>query len=163
MNDPAQSDARRVAADAYEEAGREHDAELLRDTPRPVAFLDGCVIGPAAPVFSPVRERAERYKRLRAGRKSKVQPSRVSRAGKRPRRAPSKEYERHTLTNAVAVACVKAGVPHWHPNQLRHLHATEVRRRFGLEAAQAALGHARADVTQVYAERDLALAAKEIG
>jgi integrase len=54
----------------------------------------------------------------------------------------------------------------WHPHQLRHSHATEVRRRFGLEAAQVALGHARADVTQVYAERNLALAVKvaeEIG
>jgi hypothetical protein len=27
-------------------------------------------------------------------------------------------------------------VPYWHPNQLRHLHGTEVRRRFGLEAAR---------------------------
>jgi hypothetical protein len=32
-----------------------------------------------------------------------------------------------------------------------------------LEAAQATLGHSRADVTQVYAERDLALAAKVAG
>jgi site-specific recombinase XerC len=43
----------------------------------------------------------------------------------------------------------------WHPNQLRHTVATEVRARFGLEASQAVLGHAKADVTQVYAERDL--------
>jgi integrase len=57
-------------------------------------------------------------------------------------------------------------VPHWHPNQLRHAHGTEVRRLYGLEAAQVALGHERADVTQVYAEKNLALAAKvaaEIG
>lgn len=47
----------------------------------------------------------------------------------------------------------------WHPNQLRHLFATEVRRAHGLEAAQTLLGHSRADVTQVYAERNLALAA----
>lgn len=32
---------------------------------------------------------------------------------------------------------------------------TEIRKRFGLEAAQVILGHASADVTQVYAERDL--------
>jgi len=51
-------------------------------------------------------------------------------------------------------------VPHWHPNQLRHTRATAIREAFGLEAAQAVLGHARADVTQVYAERNLALAAK---
>ncbi len=63
-------------------------------------------------------------------------------------------------------ACKAAALPHWHPHQLRHTHATEVRRRFGLEAAQVALGHSQANVTQVYAERDLALATKvaaEIG
>ncbi len=48
----------------------------------------------------------------------------------------------------------------WCPLQLRHTHATEVRKRFGLEAAQVALGHSRADVTQVYAERDLEKARK---
>jgi integrase len=49
---------------------------------------------------------------------------------------------------------------HWHPNQLRHTFATRVRKLRGLEAAQVALGHARADVTQVYAERNEALAAE---
>lgn len=44
----------------------------------------------------------------------------------------------------------------WSPNQLRHTAATEIRRRFGLEAAQIVLGHSKADVTQVYAERDIA-------
>lgn len=43
----------------------------------------------------------------------------------------------------------------WSPNQLRHSAGTEIRKRFGLEAAQVILGHASADVTQVYAERDL--------
>jgi len=43
----------------------------------------------------------------------------------------------------------------WSPNQLRHSAATEIRKRYGLEAAQVILGHASADVTQVYAERDL--------
>jgi integrase len=46
----------------------------------------------------------------------------------------------------------------WHPNQLRHSFATKVRKAHGLEAAQVLLGHAKADVTQVYAERDEALA-----
>jgi len=54
----------------------------------------------------------------------------------------------------------------WHPNQLRHTFATSVRRVHGLEAAQALLGHARADVTQIYAERNTDLAvsiAAEVG
>ena len=44
----------------------------------------------------------------------------------------------------------------WSPNQLRHSAATKIRREFGLEAAQVILGHSSADITQVYAERDLA-------
>jgi integrase len=47
----------------------------------------------------------------------------------------------------------------WHPNQLRHTFATRVRKQHGLEAAQVLLGHSRADVTQVYAERNEELAA----
>jgi hypothetical protein len=49
---------------------------------------------------------------------------------------------------------------------LRHSLGTEVRRKFGLEAAQVMLGHSQANVTEIYAERDLALAvrvAAEIG
>jgi len=47
----------------------------------------------------------------------------------------------------------------WSPNQLRHSAATDIRKRFGLEAAQVVLGHRAADVTQIYAERDNTLAA----
>jgi integrase len=54
-------------------------------------------------------------------------------------------------------------IPHWHPNQLRHAHGTSVRRQYGLEAAQVALGHARANITEVYAERDLGLAIRVAG
>jgi hypothetical protein len=46
----------------------------------------------------------------------------------------------------------------WHPNQLRHLFATRVRKEHGLEAAQVLLGHSKADVTEIYAERNEALA-----
>lgn len=47
----------------------------------------------------------------------------------------------------------------WPPNQLRHSYATKVRKQHGLEAAQVLLGHSRADVTQIYAERNEELAA----
>lgn len=46
----------------------------------------------------------------------------------------------------------------WTPHQLRHTRATEIRRVYGLESAGAVLGHAQLEVTQVYAERDAALA-----
>ena len=42
----------------------------------------------------------------------------------------------------------------WSPNQLRHAKGTEVRRTLGLEAAQVTLGHRKADVTQIYAQRN---------
>jgi integrase len=40
---------------------------------------------------------------------------------------------------------------HWHPHQLRHSFADQVRRQFGLEHTQRALGHAHAAVTEIYA------------
>ncbi len=44
----------------------------------------------------------------------------------------------------------------WSPNRLRHSFATKARSQYGLEAAQVLLGHSRADITEVYAERDVA-------
>jgi len=41
----------------------------------------------------------------------------------------------------------------WSPLQIRHAVGTRVRGEHGLEAAQAVLGHAKADATQIYAER----------
>jgi len=43
----------------------------------------------------------------------------------------------------------------WHPHQLRHTRATEIRRRFDTEAAQIILGHSKPETTLIYAERDL--------
>ena len=43
--------------------------------------------------------------------------------------------------------------------QLRHSAATDIRRQFGIEAAQCVLGHSEIGTTQIYAERDLAKAA----
>jgi integrase len=41
----------------------------------------------------------------------------------------------------------------WHPHQLRHARATEVRREFGLEGAQAVLGHLCIKTTEIYVDR----------
>ena len=77
----------------------------------------------------------------------------------RPSRRGS-HYTKDSYTRAIARACKRAGVDHWSPNQLRHSRATELRRTHGVEAAQTVLGHSRADVTQIYAERDYGLARK---
>jgi integrase len=72
-------------------------------------------------------------------------------------------YAPGAYANAIRYACRALDIPEWSPNQLRHNAATRVRQRFGLDVAQVVLGHARADVTQLYAEADLkkALAAVE--
>ena len=63
-------------------------------------------------------------------------------------------FDRCSYARAITRAADAAGVPHWAPNQLRHLFASEIREKYGLEAAQIMLGHSKADVTQIYAERD---------
>lgn len=54
----------------------------------------------------------------------------------------------------------------WTPHQLRHARAHLVRERFGVEAAQAILGHDSLEATQLYSQRRLELArevARSIG
>ena len=92
-----------------------------------------------------------------------------------PRRRPRARYSAESYRRAITRACDQADqaekdraaaagvaiaadsrlVPRWHPHQLRHNYATEIRRRYGLEAAAILLGHASATITDaVYAERD---------
>jgi integrase len=111
-------------------------------------------------LFSPAVAMAERDENRRKARKSKVQPSQVCRKKAKPKRKPGPCYTRPAYEYAISRVCEKHGLPHWHPHQLRHNYATEVRRHFGLEAAQVALGHSQANVTQIYAERDLTLAVR---
>jgi integrase len=75
---------------------------------------------------------------------------------RRPKRTAGEAYNINSYRRAIQRACDKAGVEKWSPNRLRHTAATAIRREFGLEAAQVILGHSQANVTQVYAERDLA-------
>ncbi len=92
-------------------------------------------------------------------------------AKRKPGRKARGHYDRDTYWRAVAHGIEKAkkagvAIDAWSPARLRHAKATEVRAAAGLEAAQAALGHKRADVTQIYAEKNLAAAvelAKESG
>jgi integrase len=111
-------------------------------------------------VFSPRRAMEALRTRQRAARKSKVQPSQVCRMRKKPKRLPGEKYTKESYARAVAKGCKRAGVPHWHPHQLRHAAGTEARERYGLEAAGAFLGHDKMSATEVYAERNLSLAAK---
>jgi integrase len=120
--------------------------------------------------FSPAESEENRLAEMRARRKTRVQPSQVNRRKKHRIKKLSDHYDKDSYRQAVVRGIEKANckriieaadqgaepdlLPHWSPNQLRHSKATEVRRRFGLEAAQVTLGHAHARITEVYAERD---------
>ncbi len=134
--------------------------------------------------FQPAESERKRRAKLHRARKTPLtwgnrpgsrKKERRKKGMPQPTRLPRTVYDRSGYARAVRRAVEKANaqrrkeaaqageenpalLPHWHPNQLRHTKATEIRRQFGLEAAQVVLGHAKADVTQVYAERDSALA-----
>lgn len=71
-----------------------------------------------------------------------------------PKHRPGECYSVASYRRAISRACEKAGVPSWHPHQLRHNAATMVRRLFGLDHARALLGHSTPVVTEIYAELD---------
>jgi len=124
---------------------------------------------PGAWLFQPGEAEAERLEALRAARRSKVQPSQVSRRGPTPRTYRD-HYTTASYRQAVGRGIAKANaarrrddpgaapVPAWTPHQLRHSAATAIRREFGLDVARAVLGHSSAGVTAVYAELDEAKA-----
>lgn len=147
--------------------------------------LDACL-------FAPADAARERRERRRAARKSRPTPSEMARRARDPGRGLAPRYDRRSYRQAIVRAC-DAAFPHptlagvapadltpeqraelkawrcshrWSPLQLRHTAATTIRAQYGLEAAQLLLGHAKADVTQLYAEKDLARAraiAVEVG
>jgi hypothetical protein len=90
----------------------------------------------------------------------RLREERKDRQRRRRKRPPADHYTTASYRRAIKYAVEKgrdAGLdlPDWHPHQLRHARATEVRRKFGVEGAQLALGHAKANITEIYAERDL--------
>jgi integrase len=128
-------------------------------------------LNPMACVFRPADAVAERIERLSAARKTPLNQG--NRPGsnrvRRPKRRPNDRYSVASYRKAIqraadlADAWAKAGqviandervVPRWHPHQLRHTAATEIRRRFGIEAAQTILGHATLNMTELYAEKN---------
>jgi integrase len=110
---------------------------------------------PDAYLFSP-REAVEDALRLRSeSRKTPRRPPHPTRARRGYRRlAPGERYTAESYPKAVARACERAGVPHWHPHRLRHNAATRLRREFGLEVARVILGHSSPATTESYAEID---------
>ena len=68
------------------------------------------VTPPDEPLFSPARDRQERFEDRRAARKTKVQPSQVSRKKAKPKKTPGPHYDTQSLGRAVRAAAEAAGV-----------------------------------------------------
>lgn len=100
------------------------------------------------PCFSP--KEADDWHRQRRQSSARI-PGRQTR---RQSRRLNPRYSRYSYRTAIRRACQRAGIAPWHPHQLRHLVATEIRQQYGLEHAKAYLGHADARVTERYAEID---------
>ena len=130
------------------------------------ADLKGYLFRPADVVSAQNVER-------RRNRLSPMTPSQRKRGPKEsPKRTPGERYTKDSYYRAIQRACDKADaatkeakglpadseriIPRWHPHQLRHNFATNIRKRFGIEAARILCGHKSMAVTEVYSEIDRA-------
>lgn len=75
---------------------------------------------------------------------------------------PGEAYLASSYGRAIARAAKLAGVPHWHPYQLRHLVGSTIRDRHGEEHAKEALGHAHLSMTAHYTGVGLEKAAEAV-
>jgi Phage integrase family. len=165
----------------HKTAWRDHELTIHLG-PQAQAVLEPLLAGrnPEAYLFSPVDVVDWRQARKRAARKSKVQPSQVDRRKPHAAVRPGKRFTinsyRRAITNAAAAINAREQarvdelleqtgqrvepqlVEAFTPHRLRHTRGTEVRARYGLEAAQVVLGHRHAKVTEIYAERNAGLA-----
>lgn len=176
-------DIDRTNANAWAFTPREHKTQhhgrqrTIFIGPRAQAILLPYLDRPAESYcFSPQDSESKRKAELRANRQTPVQPSQRDRSKPNAKRKPGEQYNANSYLYAIRRGCERAfplpagmkgesarawrKANWWAPNQLRHTAGTEIRRQFGLEAAQVILGHSRADVTQIYSERDLSKAAE---
>jgi integrase len=145
---------------SHKNAYRGHAREIYLGPKAQAILQDFLLADPEAYLFSPKAATAERYAVLRQRRKSQLTPSEQNRRKAQPQRQPGAYYPVRSYCHAIGKACQKAGLPRWHPHQLRHSAATQLRKEFGVEVARIILGHRSLAATEIYSElnRDQALA-----
>lgn len=130
-------------------------------------------------LFSPVEAEAWRQEQraVHRNRTTKVYPCELRTREKRRKKSRSRKPKRLigncycsvSYRRAIVYGIKKANrelrkkdpdaelIPNWTPYQIRHTYATRMRKTHGVEAAQLGLGHARTNVVDVYAEKNLSL------
>lgn len=130
-------------------------------------------------LFSPTEaeEWRNEQRAINRSRKTKVYPCELRTREKRrqkararkSKRAPGSHYCPDSYRRAITYGIKKANkerkkadskaelIPSWTPYRLRHTFATQMRKAHGVEAAQLGLGHARTNIVDVYAEKNLSL------
>jgi integrase len=127
-------------------------------------------------LFSPEESERQRLEKLHAERKTPLCYG--NRPGTNRKDEPDhvigERYDTGTYRKAVQYAVLAANrarraeakaagtkaelVPMWSPHQLRHTALTRARKEFGLEASSTFGGHKNMNVTEIYAEKNMALA-----
>jgi integrase len=107
-------------------------------------------------LFSP-REASQRFHEA-CMKPHRTDGQRAKKRQRAPQRVPGEVYNKNSYRQAIERACLRAGVPIFQPNQIRHSFGTRVRHELGIEAAQPLSGHANANTTKIYAEKNTALA-----
>ena len=94
-------------------------------------------------LFSPKDAEAERRAEMHAQRTTPLSCGNRPGTNRKetPAVSPGGHYTSDSYRKAVTRACKSAGVPEWHPHQLRHSAATRIEKEFGLAAAACWLGH----------------------
>ncbi len=107
--------------------------------------------------FSPIESELQRLEAKHAQRTTPPSCGNFpgSNRSRKPRKTPTAQFTAGTYARSIRNVCEREGITPWSPNQLRHTAATEIRKEHGLETSQIVLGHSSADVTQIYAERDM--------
>jgi integrase len=156
----------------HKNSHRDQDRVIPLGPKSQALLLPWLAADPDKPLFSPRESRAhyDAHRTHALGSTARRREQRRRSWHKHhPRRTVPREWDAYTTksySNAVEQACHRAGVPPFRAHRIRHTYATKVRKEFGLEAAQVSLGHTQADVSQIYAERDLSKAvevARRIG
>lgn len=105
--------------------------------------------------FTPADTMEQYRARRRAARKTPIYKPRPP-----SRQRYNARYKKNAYRYAVSRLCIRLGVAHWSPHQLRHNAATRLEREFGWNVARVLLGHRDIKATRIYVVDDLQRAAE---